>query len=254
MPRLLGFLIVSGIGLCRTNACRSAEDSTALSQQKPPAAAVDATDWPEFRGPTGQGYSSAVDLPLTWSESENILWRVGIPGLGWSSPAIHGKQIWLTTADIDGKTLRAICLNRASGTTLHNVPVATLAEKGAAHQKNSLASPTPLLEGNRVYVHFGPHGTACLSADGKIVWQTVLPHQQAYGPSSSPVLYDNLLIVPCLGTDVQYLVALDKQTGVERWKQNFTGRVRRIDTTRDSHTGGLPVGQQSGRSHRFARS
>jgi len=200
-----------------------AEDAASAPQQAPAPAVAD-TDWPEFRGPTGQGHSTAIGLPVTWSESENIAWKVTIPGRGWSSPSIRDNRIWLTAADAEGTTLRALCLDRGSGATLHDVVISTLTEKGAAHDKNSLASPTPLLDGDRVYVHFGSHGTACLSNDGKIRWRTVLAHQQMYGPSSSPVLYDDLLIVPCLGTDVHYMAALDKKTGEQRWKQSFDGR------------------------------
>jgi outer membrane protein assembly factor BamB len=187
------------------------------------AEAVDA-EWPEFRGPTGQGHSAAVGLPLTWSETENIAWKIAIPGRGWSSPVIRGEQIWLTAADEDRKTLRALCFERSSGAIRHNVVVSTLANPGVVHKKNTLASPTPLLEGNRVYVHFGPNGTACLSDQGQILWKKSLPHVQGYGPSSSPVLYGDLLIVPCLGTDVRYLIALDKNSGELRWKKSFEGR------------------------------
>jgi outer membrane protein assembly factor BamB len=162
-------------------------------------------------------------LPVTWSETENIVWKVAI-AKGWSTPVVRGDQIWLTAADTDGKTLRALCLDRRTGATLHDVVIAVLAEKGAAHDKNSLASPSCLLDGDRVYVHFGPHATACLSDKGEMIWRKALPHQQSYGPSSSPVLYGDLLIVPCLGTDVRYLVALDKKTGEQRWKQPFDGR------------------------------
>lgn len=182
------------------------------------------TQWPQFRGPTGQGKSSAVGLPVTWSDTENITWKAAIPGQGWSSPVIRGDQIWLTAADEDRKTLRALCLDRQSGAITHNVVVNTLAEPGSVHRKNTLASPTPILEGDRVYVHFGPHGTACLSSSGEILWKITLPHVQGYGPSSSPVVYNDLLIVPCLGTDVRYLIALDKQKGGERWKVEFEGR------------------------------
>ncbi len=216
---LLALLVVCTNGDGRAHA----EDAVPAPQQTP-APAFTGTDWPEFRGPTGQGHTAAVGLPVTWSETENIAWKVTIPGRGWSSPAIRDNQIWLTTADADGKTLRALCLDRESGAALHDVVISTLTEKGSAHDKNTLASPTPVLEGDRVYVHFGPHATACLSNDGKILWRTVLPHQQAYGPSSSPVLYGDLLIVPCLGTDVRYLAALDKRTGEQRWKQSFEGR------------------------------
>lgn len=187
------------------------------------AEAVDA-EWPQFRGPTGQGHSAAIGLPVTWSETENIAWKVAIPGRGWSSPVIRGDQIWLTAADEDRKTLRALCLDRKSGAIRHNVVVSTPADPGVVHKKNTLASPTPLLEGNRVYVHFGPHGTACLSKEGELIWKTSLPHVQGYGPSSSPVLYGDLLIVPCLGTDVRYLIALDKNSGEPRWKKSFEGR------------------------------
>ena len=149
---------------------------------KPRQSTLEATDaeWPEFRGPTGQGHSPAVGLPITWSETENIAWKVAILGRGLSSPVINREQIWLTAADDDRKTLRALCLDRNTGSVRHNVVVNTLAEAGMPHVKNSLASPTPLLEGDRVYVHFGPHGTACLSTAGKILWQTVLPHKQSY--------------------------------------------------------------------------
>ena len=133
---------------------------------------TEAADWPQFRGPGGQGHSDAKNLPLTWSETENIAWKVPIAGLGWSSPSIQGDQIWLTTAIDDGKSLHAIALDRASGKTLHDIEVFTLENPGSVHSKNSHASPTPLIEGDRVYVHYGAHGTACLTTDGTIVWKT----------------------------------------------------------------------------------
>jgi len=183
-----------------------------------------APEWPEFRGPDGQGHSAAHNVPLTWTENQNIRWKAELPGLGWSSPVIAGDQIWLTTADVDPTVLRLLCVDRQSGEIARNVVVATPSETARVHRKNSLASPTPILTEDRVYVHFGPYATACLSVAGEILWNTALPHQQFYGPSSSPVLFRDLLIVPCLGTDVRYFVALDTQTGEERWKQSFEGR------------------------------
>lgn len=79
-----------------------------------------AENWTEFRGPTGQGHSREHGLPLTWSETENVNWKVSIPGKGWSSPVILGDQIWLTTAMDEGRSLRAICLNRQSRTLSRN--------------------------------------------------------------------------------------------------------------------------------------
>ena len=177
-------------------------------------------DWPQFRGPGGQGHSEAKNLPLTWSETENIAWKVPIAGLGWSSPSIQGNQIWLTTALDGGKSLRAIALDRNTGKTLHDVEIFTLENPGSVHSKNSHASPTPLIEGDRVYVHFGAHGTACLTTDGKIVWSTQeLKHDHRHGPGGSPVIFEDLLILNCDGSDIQFVVALDKNTGEIRWKK-----------------------------------
>ena len=179
-----------------------------------------AADWPQFRGPGGQGHSDATNLPLTWSETENITWKVPVAGLGWSSPAIQGDQIWITSAVDDGKTLHAIALDRATGKSLHDVTVFELAEPGPVHSKNSHASPTPLIEGDRVYVHYGAHGTACLKTDGTVVWKTQdLKHDHRHGPGGSPVIFEDLLILNCDGSDIQFVVALDKNTGEIRWKK-----------------------------------
>jgi outer membrane protein assembly factor BamB len=183
-----------------------------------------ADDWPQFRGPDGQGHSPATGLPLTWGEKEHIAWKVEVPGLGWSSPVIGGEQIWLTTAQDNGRSLRVLCLDRTTGRTLRDVEVFAPEKPVTLHSKNSYASPTPVLEGDRLYVHFGQMGTACLSTEGKVLWKTVLPHGLAYGPSSSPVLFEDLLLVSCQGTDVRFVVALDKTTGKERWKTPRDGR------------------------------
>src|SRR5205085_8857727 len=82
-------------------------------------------DWPEFRGPGGQGHSAARGLPTTWSETHNVAWKVPIPGRGWSSPVIRGRRVWLTTAVRDGRSLHALCLDRESGKLLHDVEVVT---------------------------------------------------------------------------------------------------------------------------------
>jgi outer membrane protein assembly factor BamB len=183
-----------------------------------------AENWTEFRGPGGQGHSRELGLPLRWSETENVAWKVPIPGRGWSSPVLIDDQIWLTTAMDDGRSLRAICLNRDTGRIVHNVEVFRLTDPGAVHQKNSHASPTPILEADRVYLHFGSHGTACVTRSGQIVWKTQeLKYYHRHGPGGSPVLYGDLLIVSCDGYDIQFVVALDKQTGKIRWKSPRKG-------------------------------
>ena len=183
-----------------------------------------AESWTEFRGPTGQGHSSERGLPLTWSETENVAWKVPIPGRGWSSPVLVDDQIWLTTAMDDGRSLRALCLNRDTGRVVHNVEVFHLTDPGAVHQKNSHASPTPILEGDRVYLHFGSHGTACIARSGQIVWKTQeLKYYHRHGPGGSPVVCGDLLMVSCDGYDIQFVVALDKRTGKIRWKSPRKG-------------------------------
>jgi outer membrane protein assembly factor BamB len=177
-------------------------------------------DWPEFRGPTGQGHSDERGLPLVWSEAKNVRWKTAIPGKGWSSPAIQGDRIWLTAAADEGKSLRAISVDRNTGAIMQNVEVFRLKSQGNLNSKNNQASPTPVLEGDRIYLHFGAYGTACITQSGEIVWKTRLDYDNGqHGPGGSPVIYDNLLIMSCDGQDVQYVVALDKLTGKVRWKK-----------------------------------
>jgi outer membrane protein assembly factor BamB len=178
------------------------------------------SDWPEFRGPTGQGHSDERGLPMVWSETKNVRWKTAIPGRGWSSPAIQGDRIWLTTATEEGKSLRAISVDRNTGAILQNVEVFRLKSLGNLNAKNSQASPTPALEGDRVYLHFGAFGTACLTQSGAVVWKTRLDYDNGqHGPGGSPVIYDDLLILSCDGQETQYVVALDKLTGKVRWKK-----------------------------------
>ncbi len=183
------------------------------------AGALRAENWPEFRGLTAQGHSTERGLPLTWSPTENVRWRTPVAGTGWSTPSILGDRIWLTSAADGGRSLRALCLDRNSGKTLHDVEVFRLDAVTGVHKKNNPASPTPILEGERVYVHFGYFGTACLDTGGKIVWKSqTLKYQPQHGPGGSPALYKDLLIVSCDGFDAQYVAALDKNTGAVKWK------------------------------------
>jgi outer membrane protein assembly factor BamB len=181
-------------------------------------------DWPQFRGPGGQGVSDENNVPLTWSETKNVRWKTAIPGRGWSSPVIQGDRIWLTTATEDGRSLRAISVNVNTGAIEQNVELFQLKSPKLMNAKNSFASPTPVVEGDRVYLHFGAYGTACITQSGEIVWKTKLEYDNGqHGPGGSPIIYDDLLIVSCDGLDVQYVVALDKATGKVRWKKTREG-------------------------------
>src|SRR6188474_1769159 len=117
------------------------------------------SDWPQFRGPTGQGHSDEQGLPLTWSETTNVRWKVAIPGRGWSSPVVQGERVWLTTATEAGKSLRALAVDRNSGAILLNVEVFRFKSAKLTNSKNSFASPTPIIDGDRVFLHFGALGT-----------------------------------------------------------------------------------------------
>ena len=185
-----------------------------------------ADEWPQFRGPDGQGHASQRGLPTEWSETKNIVWKTPIEGLGWSSPVIRGQQIWLTTATEEGHSLRAVCVDLDSGKIVHDVEAFQVESPGSVHSKNSHASPSAVLEGDRVYVHFGDNGTACLSSEGEVLWRNnEVKYAHGHGPAGSPVLYKDLLIASCDGTDIQYVVALDKHSGKLRWKTDRKGRM-----------------------------
>jgi len=183
------------------------------------AASHGSAQWPEFRGPTGQGHATDTNLPLEWSETRNVRWKTPVPGRGWSSPAIADGRIWLTTAvDADGTSLRALSFDLESGREIVNVEVFHVKRPAAVNPKNSRASPTPIVEADRVYVHFGADGTAALTATGEVVWKTRLPYESQHGNGASPIVYGDLLIVSCDGSDAAFVVAFDKRTGKVRWR------------------------------------
>ncbi len=206
-----------------------------------------AAEWKQFRGPDGQGHANAMNLPSVWSESANIRWKTAIPGRAWSSPVYSGNTIWLTTAVeqtmtdeelkkaravklalnpmakemslVASVSLRAVSVEATTGKILTDVELLTVKSPPPIHSLNSYASPTPILDGNLLLCHFGELGTACLDTyTGKPQWTATLPSAHAVGAGSSPVVCGDVLIVPCDGTDQQYVIALNKLTGKEVWK------------------------------------
>jgi outer membrane protein assembly factor BamB len=177
-------------------------------------------DWPQFRGPTGEGHSGEQGLPLEWSESRNVLWKTAVPGRGWSSPVVAGGRAWLTTAVSapGGASLRLLGFDIETGREVVNAEAFRLRNADLTNPKNSHASPTPIVDGDRVYVHFGASGTAALTTAGVVVWKTQLPYESQHGNGGSPALYHDLLILSCDGSDQAYVVALDTRTGKVRWK------------------------------------
>ena len=178
-------------------------------------------NWAEFRGPQGSGISQAKGLPTKWSETENIVWKTPIHGKGWSSPVVWGNQIWLTTATVDGKKMSAICLDAASGKIVHDLLLFENAEPRFCHPTNSYASPTPVIEEGRIYCHFGSYGTACLDTkSGKTLWtRRDLESDDFRGPGSSPILFEDLLVVNYDGVDLQFVVAFNKKTSDTVWQK-----------------------------------
>ena len=206
-----------------------------------------AAEWKQFRGPDGQGHAAAMNLPQKWSETENIQWKTAIPGRGWSSPVLEGDTIWMTTAVeevlagealekarkeklggnpmakqmslVGSVSLRAVSVNAKTGELLGDIELLNVKSPPAIHTLNSYASPTPVLDGNLLFAHFGELGTACLDTyTGRVLWKAVLPSAHGVGAGSSPVVFRDLFIVPCDGTDQQYMVGLNKLTGEQVWK------------------------------------
>ncbi len=209
------------------------------------AHAYSAQEWPQFRGPHGNGISEAVDVPLEWSETRNVAWRTAVPGKGWSSPVVRDGLAWMTTAVenhlspkeveealanlpareaksrqvLRSVSLKAVCIDLKSGERVKTVDLFEVEDPDPIHTLNSYSSPTPVLESDRIYCHFGTFGTASVDTkSGDIVWKKRLPLEHSVGPGSSPFVHDNLLILICDGVDVQYVTALDKSTGEAVWK------------------------------------
>lgn len=183
-----------------------------------------AENWPEFRGPTGQGTYAGKNLPIEWSKTKNVAWKQAIPGKGWSSPIVQDGRVYLTTAapiaDSKDLSLRALCLNAADGKILWNIEVFRQDAKAPRiHSKNSHASPTPLTDGRRLYVHFGHQGTAALDFAGKVLWR-ITEHRYApvHGNGGTPILVDDKLVFSGDGGDKQFIVALHTDNGKTAWK------------------------------------
>lgn len=204
-----------------------------------------ADDWTQFRGNAGDGHTTA-NLPTEWSADQHIVWKAEIPGLGWSSPVVVGEMIYLTTAvsttntgketgedkpagkqtgkkaaaeDKAPLSLRVIAVNSVTGNIAWNHEVFQTPWY-RIHSKNSHASPTPVSDGKRLFVHFGASGTACLSLTGEVLWkQSAIDYRMVHGNGGSPVLVDDLLVFSCDGGDKQFVVALDQSTGKIRWQQ-----------------------------------
>ncbi len=194
---------------------------------------ADTGTWPEYRGPTGDGRAADANLPVSLAES-NLKWKTPIHGKGWSSPVVWGDQIWLTTATEDGTKMSVICVDRRSGDVVHDVVVKENSDPAFCHPLNSYATPTPVIEEGRIYVHFGSYLTACLDTEtADFIWKREdLPCDHYRGPASSPILYDGKLFVHVIEVDGKAqlvypsavaTIAYDPASGKELWKVYHDG-------------------------------
>lgn len=214
-----------------------------------PVAQLGAENWPQWRGPGGQGVSSETRLPTTWGPDTNIAWKTELPGSGHSSPIVWGDTVFVTAViegDVvpgakavphmmDGKefvhpdtvaadrkhTFRVLALDAKTGRILWDQVAYEGTVYDGRHRRSSFAGPTPVTDGTMVYAYFGPEGLYAFDYSGKLVWKAVEKFPTlGLGTGTSPVLYRNLVIVQRDEDNGEHsvIVAYDKTTGKEAWR------------------------------------
>ena len=210
-----------------------------------------AEDWRQFRGPRGDGTVAGESLPVRWSEQEGVTWSVAVPGQGHSSPVIADGLVWLTTAIAEELTevakqarlaqianpqgleivgavsLRALAFDQSTGEKKHDIELFRPESLEPIHKTNTYASPTPVIEGERVLVHFGSYGAAGIDTrTGEVLWRNQdlkVDHQN--GPGSSPIVWNGLMITHYDGTDKQFVAALRVEDGSLAWRTERSGEM-----------------------------
>jgi outer membrane protein assembly factor BamB len=236
---LLAFASLKSVG--QNSTTREPEANMEVSMIVPQGEALNY--WSRWRGPSGQGVVVGKGYPDRWSSTENVLWKVDVPGRGHSSPIIWGDRLFLTTADKQGTARSVLCFRRSDGKLLWQTPVpAATAED--LHAKNSYASSTPVTDGARVYAYFANAGLVALDFEGRVIWHTRFdPIQLEHGPGGSPLLFKDRIILfqeqirVDRSTEPGFIVAVQKDTGKILWRQ-----------TRKPQLGyGTPIAIQAGK-------
>jgi outer membrane protein assembly factor BamB len=231
------------------------------------AVAVDAQDWPQWRGPAASGVSPETGLPVKWNDTEGVAWKAPIRGLGISSPIVSGNLVFVTSqagsgearpgprlvqsgnpldagerplgagpGAGDGKvTFVLAAFDRASGRKAWEHELAAEGALQPVHEKHNLASPSPVTDGQRVYAWFGTGQIAAVDLAGKLVWKKNLGADYGafdinWGHASSPVVYRDMLVLLCYHDRASYLLALDSRTGAVRWKVDAGAGVTSYST------------------------
>jgi len=226
--KFLGSLVMTGLLSVSAAAVRGAE----------------APDhWPQWRGPLGTGVAPTGQPPVEWSETKNIRWKTAVPGKGHSTPIVWGERIFLTTAIPFGEAMKprfpdrpgahdnltttqrhefaVLALDRKSGKILWQQTVHKDLPHEAGHVSASLASPSPVTDGEHVFASFGSRGLYCLDIQGKLIWKKDLGEmhtKHGHGEGSSPALHGETLAINWDHEGQSYLVALDKRTGKQLWR------------------------------------
>lgn len=208
------------------------------------ALAEEAANWPIWRGPLGTGEAPDAKPPIEWNERKNVRWKVALPGRGHSTPIVWGERIYLTTAIPFGNKHEpkfanrpgahdnlpvsqrhkfvVLAIDRRSGKTLWEKSVREALPVEGGHRTASLASASPLTDGERVIAFFGSHGLYCLSPAGEVVWEKQFGQmhtKHGHGEGASPALWGNTLIVNWDHEGDSFIVAIDKRSGEEIWRR-----------------------------------
>lgn len=183
-----------------------------------------AGNWPAWRGPLGNGYSGETGLPLNWSATENVRWKIPLPGPGNSTPIVWGDRVFLTQSlDRDGRQRALLCFNRKSGKLLWQHIIPFEAEE-STHADNPYCSASPVTDGERVIAWLGSAGAVCCDLEGKELWRRDLgKFEHIWGNASSPLLYGDLAIFNCGPGERTFLLAVDKKSGKDVWKVEIPG-------------------------------
>jgi outer membrane protein assembly factor BamB len=186
---------------------------------------TDAENWPGWRGPLRTGVTTDTGVPTTWSPTENVLWKSAVPGTGISNPVVWGDRVFLTSSDgRDQSELHIICFDRDTGRERwHQRMWGT--SPTLFYPKSGMASPSPITDGQRLWAFFGTGDVFCFDMEGGLLWQRALadeygPFENRFAASSSPLLFEGTLILQCDHYGASYVIALDRLSGVNRWKSD----------------------------------
>jgi len=197
------------------------------------ASSLRAENWPGFRGPTGDGLTKEIGLPMKWSPTENVKWKLPLPDEGNSSPVVWGDRVFITQATKNGKVRSLWCVNRADGKVLWTKDVAFDGTE-PTHKTNPYCAATPVTDGKLVVVSHGSAGLHCYDFDGKEKWKYELGKlEHIWGTAASPILYKNLCILWVGPGERQFLLGLDKETGAKVYQTDEPGGASGLGSSKD---------------------